>query len=284
MIVQAATATEGEEEVSGVIMPHRLTRIAVAVTWAVFGVTAVGCSSAKALNFCTDPNYAPAEFSRVTKVGTGELKRELAGADIDIARALAADLGASAQFTETSFSGIFDALRDRRCDAVISMANDTPERRQRVAFVDYLAAGQSVMARKDVPAISTVADLRGKTVAVARDTTEEQFLTAQNASASGGASIKILSFATENDAIYAVQQDAAQVYFGDTPVVVAAVAADKALVLGPEIVKPIPIGIALRPNDSLIGDLTTAVKKLYANGTMGQILARWNFTRYALAP
>jgi ABC-type amino acid transport substrate-binding protein len=247
------------------------------------GATAVACGSSKTLNFCTDPTYPPAEFYQVTKIGnSGELKRELAGADIDIAHAVADQMGTSVRFTETSFSGIFDALSSKRCDAVISMVNDTPDRRKTMAFVDYLAAGQSVMSRKDAPAVSAVTDLGGRTVAVAKDTTEEQFLTSQNSGTAGGTAIKILSFASENDAIYAVQQNAAQVYFGDTPVVTAAVAADKRLVMGPEIVKPIPIGIALRPGDDRIGDMTSAIKKLYSDGTMGQILAKWNFTRYAL--
>jgi polar amino acid transport system substrate-binding protein len=265
-------------------VPGRLARVAVAVTLVALAIMGAGCGSGRTINFCVDPSYPPAEFYQVTKTGTAELKRELAGADIDIARAIADNLGASAQFTETGFSGIFDALLAKRCDAAISMVNDTAERRQRVTFVDYLQAGQSVMSRKDEPPITSVTDLGGKSVAVAKDTTEEQFLTSQNASALAANPIKVLSLSTEDDAIYAVQQSAAQVYFGDTPVVGAAVASDRNLVLGPEIVKPIPIGIALRPGDSLSSDMTTAVKSLYAKGTMGQILARWNFTRFALNP
>jgi len=267
------------------VVPNRPARTAVAVACLLLGMFVVACSSpSKVVNFCIDPSYPPAEFYQVTKVGTGELKRELAGADIDVARAVAKEADASARFTETSFSGIFDALLNKSCDAVISMVNDTPERRARVEFVDYLAAGQSIMSRTGSTTVTSAADLGGKTVAVAKDTTEEQFLTAQNASSSGGSPIRILSFSTENDAIYAMQQGAAQIYFGDTPVVVAAVAADHGLVLGPEIVKPTPIGIALRPGDPLAGQLATAVKTLYGNGTMGQILARWNFTRYATSP
>jgi polar amino acid transport system substrate-binding protein len=266
------------------VAPHRLTRIIVAISCAALSLTAAGCGSSKTVNFCVDPSYPPAEYYGVAKVGTGELKRSLVGADIDVARAVAQRLGASARFTDTPFSGILDELLAKRCDAVISMVNDTAERRQQVAFVDYLAAGQSVMSPQGGPVIRTVADLRGKSVAVARDTTEEQFLRAQNASAAGGTGIGILSFATEEDAIYAVQHHAAQVYFGDTPVVVASVDADATLAQGPEIVAPIPIGIALRPQDPLIGDMTEAVRTLYADGTMGQTLAKWNFTRYAAAP
>lgn len=244
---------------------------------------AVACSSSsKTFNFCTDPTYPPAEFYQVGKVGTTELKRQIAGADIDIGHTVAKRLDASVRYTDTAFSNTIPALLDKRCDAIISFMNDTPERRKQVAFVDYLAAGQAVMIRKGDPAVNAVADLYGRTVSVARDTTEQTFLQQQNRSAPAGNQIKILSFATENDAIYALQQKAAQVYFGDTPIVTSAVAADKSLAMGAELVQPIPIGIAMRPGDSRIGKVTAAIRGMYDDGAMGRILAKWNFTRYAL--
>jgi polar amino acid transport system substrate-binding protein len=259
-------------------------RTAVAAGFAVLlAGTVAGCSSSDKLAFCTDPSYPPAEFYQVAKVGggTSELKRQLAGADIDIATEVAKRTGDSAEFVETSFSGIIDALEAKRCDAIISFMNDTAQRRQRLDFVDYLAAGQAVMTPKGGAAVTTVADLGGKRVSVAKDTTEEAFLTAANSGASAG-QIKILSFSTENDAIYAVQKGAADAYFGDTPIVESAVAADSSLVLGGELVKPSPIGIALRKGDSRVSDVGTAVKDMYTDGTMGKILAKWKFTRYAL--
>jgi polar amino acid transport system substrate-binding protein len=255
--------------------------VAVAVLLA-SGLTA--CSSSdKSLTFCTDPSYPPAEFYQVAKVGGGgsELKRQLAGADIDIATEVAKRNDKTAEFVETSFSGIIDAVEAKHCDAIISFMNDTSERRQRLDFVDYLAAGQSIMIPKAGPVVASAADLRGKRVAVAKDTTEEAFLRSTNASS--GQSIKILSFATENDAIYAVQQGAADAYFGDTPIVESAVAANSSLVMGGELVKPTPIGIALRKGDPQVADLNKAVQAMYRDGAMGRILAKWKFTRYALA-
>jgi ABC-type amino acid transport substrate-binding protein len=246
---------------------------------------AAACSSSKkTFTYCTDPNYPPAEFHQVGKVGTAELKRQLVGADIDIAHDVAKRIDRSVRYTETSFTGIIPALLDKRCDAIISFMNDTPERRKQVAFVDYLAAGQSVMIDKNAAPVNTVADLYGRTVSVARETTEEAFLNAQNKAAPAGQSISIKSYDTENDAIYALQQHTAQVYFGDTPIVESAVAADKSLAQGAELVKPTPIGIALRPGDPRIGKVTAAVRDSYDDGTMGRILAKWKFTRYAITP
>jgi polar amino acid transport system substrate-binding protein len=256
--------------------------MSVATVGLLLAGTVAGCSSSKSLSFCTDPSYPPAEFYQVTKVGGGgsELKRQLAGADIDIATEVAKRTDATVAFVETSFSGIIDAVQAKRCDAIISFMNDTPERRQTLDFVNYLEAGQSAMTAKGAAPVASVADLSGKKVSVAKDTTEEAFLTSTKGA---GAAITILSFGTENDAIYAVQKGAADVYFGDTPIVESAVAADSSLVMGGELVKPSAIGIALRKGDSRVADFSSAVKDMYTDGTMGKILAKWKFTRYALA-
>lgn len=248
---------------------------------------AAGCSSTvKTLTFCTDPTYPPAEFYKVQQAGAGSLKtlkRQLAGADIDIGTAVAQRLGRPVSFADTPFDQIITALQDRSCDAIISFMNDTPQRRQLVAFVDYLAAGQLILLPKGAPPVRAVPALYGRTVSVAQGTTEQQFLQAQNAHAPPGRPIKILAFATEDDAIYALQHGVAGAYFGDAPIVLAAAAADSSLTAGAQLVPPIPVGIAVRPGDPLHAQIAQAIKAMYQDGTMGTILSRWGWTRYALA-
>jgi ABC-type amino acid transport substrate-binding protein len=152
-----------------------------------------------------------------------------------------------------------------------------------VSFVDYLAAGQDIMLRKGTAPVNHVADLYGRSVSVAVSTTEADFLAAANKSAPSGQQIKITSYKSENDAILALRNGKVEAYFGDAPIVQSAVAADSSLVRGAELVKPIPVGIALRPGDSRIAKIQKAVNDLYGDGTMGRILAKWKFTRYALA-
>ena len=249
---------------------------------ALLGGGAAGCSpSPKTLTFCTDPTYPPAEFYQAAQVGTLTLKRKLVGADIDIGSAVAKQLGRPVAFADTPFDQIIAALQAGKCDAIISFMNDTLQRRQQVAFVDYLAAGQMILLPKGAPAVSQVSDLYGRTVSVAQGTTEQQFLQALNARAPAGRPIKIVSFATENDAIYALQHGAADAYFGDTPIVITAAAADSSLTAGAELVPPIPVGIAVRPGDPLHAQIAQAIKSMYQDGTMGTILSKWNWTRYA---
>ena len=98
--------------------------------------------SAGTLTFCTDATYPPEEFFQGTK---------LAGSDIDIGSEVARRLGMTAKFQNTGFDGIIAALIAKKCDAIISGMNDTPERRKQVAFVDYISVGQSLMVKKGNP-------------------------------------------------------------------------------------------------------------------------------------
>jgi polar amino acid transport system substrate-binding protein len=259
--------------------------VAAAVSGLLIAMALPACSSnssSDTLSFCTDPTYPPAEFYKVTRVGTADLRRVLSGADIDIGAAVAHKIGKRAKYVSTPFSKIIQQLLDKKCDAIISLMNDTPKRRTQVSFVDYLAAGQDVMLKKESAPVNSVQDLYGRSVSVATSTTEADFLAATNKTAPAGKQIKVKSYASENDAILALQHNDVEAYFGDAPIVQSAVAADSALVRGAELVKPIPVGIALRPGDSRIAKIQKAVNDLYGDGAMGQILAKWSFTRYAI--
>jgi len=241
-------------------------------------------SSSNTLSFCTDPTYPPAEFYQVSKVGSVSLKRQLVGADIDIGSAVADKMGKDARFVTTKFTDIIDHLLDKKCDAIISLMNDTSQRRTKVSFVDYLAAGQDLMLKKGTAPINSLAELYGRSVSVASGTTEEDFLKAANNAAPGGKQIVIKSYPSENNAILALDNGKVEAYFGDAPIVQSTVAADSSLVRGAELVKPIPVGIALRPGDSRIADVQKAVNDIYSDGTIGAILAKWKFTNYAITP
>ncbi len=275
---------------SGLRRPVRLS-IAIASVVLV-GLALSACASSKksstsgvgAFTYCTDPTYPPAEFYQAARRGAGELSKTLVGADIDIGKAVAKRLGGHAEFVTQPFADIIGSLLDKKCDAIISFINDTASRRQQMEFADYAASGQSVLVKNGSPIIREVSDLFGKTVSVARATTEEQFLTIQNNAAKGKPPIKILSFASDDDAIYALTQGAAEVYFGDTPVVSLLVSQNSSLTQGPEIVKAIPVGIAVRIGDSRVARVKKAISDMYADGTMGMILAKWKLTQFAITP
>ena len=233
--------------------------------------------SAGTLAFCSDITYPPEESY---KAGTTTPE----GSDIDIGTDIARRMGVKARFDNTGFDGIIAALLAKKCDAVISGMNDTPERRKQVAFVDYLKIGQSFMVRAGNPAnISSVASLSGKSASVETGTTNKDYLDAQSKQlqSQGKKPIKVVTFPKDTDAANALKTDKVDAYFGDSPVVAYYVEKDpKSFTIGGSPVNPIPIGIAIRKSDT---ELQSAVRKalagMYADGTMNKILVRWLLTK-----
>jgi polar amino acid transport system substrate-binding protein len=92
---------------------------------------------------------------------------EIVGLDVDIARAIAADLGVEAQFVNIGFDGLYDALLARRVDMVLSGLPYDPRWTEDVAYThNYFNAGQMLVTRVDENSISTMEDLTGHTIAI----------------------------------------------------------------------------------------------------------------------
>jgi polar amino acid transport system substrate-binding protein len=224
--------------------------------------------------FCSDVTYPPEE-SYPTPGG------QAVGSDVDIANDVAKQLGSTAQIKNTGFDGIIGALNSKRCDAIISGMNDTAERRKQVDFVDYLSVGQSFMVKAGNPNhITSLASAAGHTVSVEAGTTDRDFLAAQSAKLvkAGKSAINIKTFPKDTDAAAALKAGRVDAYFGDSPVVVYYVSKDKSFAVGGSPIAPIPIGIALRKNSPLEPKIKAAISKLYANGTIQKIVAKWGMT------
>jgi len=229
--------------------------------------------SAGTLVFCSDITYPPEESY---KAGTTTPE----GSDIDIGSDIAKRMGVKARFDNTGFDGIIAALLAKKCDAIISGMNDTPERRKQVAFVDYLKVGQSFMVRSGNPAhITGIDSLAGKSASVETGTTNKDYLDAQSKKlqSQGKKAIKVVTFPKDTDAANALKTNKVDAYFGDAPVVAYYIEKDpKSFSIGGTPVNPIPIGIAIRKGDT---ELQSAVRKavaaMYADGTMNTILVKW---------
>lgn len=229
--------------------------------------------SAGVLVFCSDITYPPEESYK-----TGTTTPE--GSDIDIGNYIAQKMGVKARFDNTGFDGIIAALLAKKCDAVISGMNDTPERRKQVAFVDYLKVGQSFMVKAGNPEnITGIATLAGKAASVETGTTNKDYLDAQSKSlqAQGKKGIKVVTFPKDTDAANALKTGKVDAYFGDAPVVAFYIEKDPtSFTIGGTPVNPISIGIAIRKSDTeLQAAVKEAVNAAYTDGTMDTILTRW---------
>lgn len=105
-----------------------------------------------------DPTYPPFENA------DGD---ELRGFDVDLARALAADLGLEVQFAYIAYDGLYDALATGRVDVLISALVIRPEQMKDFAYSDpYFNAGQVLLVPAGEREIDEMADLSGQTLAV----------------------------------------------------------------------------------------------------------------------
>ncbi|MBL9114055.1 MAG: transporter substrate-binding domain-containing protein [Verrucomicrobiaceae bacterium] len=97
-----------------------------------------------ALVIGTDATYPPFEYT--------DDRGELAGVDVDLGKALAADLGVPVVFKNIQFDGLIPALQSGSVDIIISSMTDTPERRKSLDFSDpYVTTAICLLVPKASP-------------------------------------------------------------------------------------------------------------------------------------
>ena len=133
------------------------------------------------------------------------------GISVEIAQALAAELGRPLQIENIPFTGLIPALKTGKIDLIISSMTATEERAKAVAFSEpYLTTGLALL----VPASSGASgladlDLPGKTIVVRQGTTGEVFARANIRQA------KILTLEKENACVLEVTQGKADGFIYD---------------------------------------------------------------------
>lgn len=227
---------------------------------------------------CTDVPYPPAEYLEGDKY---------VGYEIDLMNEVAKRLGTTAQYEKTLFDAIIPALQSKKCDAIISSMNVTEEREQQVAFVEYLEIGQSLMvATSTGKQVATLDDLSGTVVAVQVGTTLKDALDAKSKelTSSGAKKIDVQTFPDAGAAAAALAAGKVDVFFADSPVVAEYVnkQPDQFAFAG-EPIDPLPVGIALRKEDSALQEaVTDAVHAMYKDGAMKALLEKWKIADFAL--
>jgi cyclohexadienyl dehydratase len=102
--------------------------------------------------------------------------QQLAGIDIDMARALGRDLGVGVQFVDSSFSRLIDDVTSDRCDIAMFGIGVTPQRQERLRFTSpHLASdiyGITTKTNRRIGAWDDI-DRSGIVVAVAKGTLHE---------------------------------------------------------------------------------------------------------------
>jgi polar amino acid transport system substrate-binding protein len=112
----------------------------------------------------TDATFPPMEMVDANK--------NIVGLDVDLMNAAAKAAGFTVEFKNTAWDGIFAGLDNGKYDAVMSSVTITDERKGTMDFsIPYINAGQIIVVRAETNNVTTMADLKGKTVGAQIGTT-----------------------------------------------------------------------------------------------------------------
>jgi polar amino acid transport system substrate-binding protein len=127
---------------------------------------AVSCAKKEPtrITIATDATWPPMEMVDTDK--------SIVGFDIDLMNAAAKAGGFTVEFKNTAWDGIFAGLDNGKYDAVMSSVTITDERKKTMDFsLPYINAGQILVVKSEMSGVSTLDDLKGKTVGAQIGTT-----------------------------------------------------------------------------------------------------------------
>jgi glutamate transport system substrate-binding protein len=116
----------------------------------------------------------------VPPFGFKDTSGEVQGFDIDLAKAIADELGAKPKYIEALSDNRIAFLKDGTADLILSTMTITAERDQEIDFSEpYFIAKGRILVKKSDSSIKGVADLAGKNVCTALGSTYEETLKKQ---------------------------------------------------------------------------------------------------------
>lgn len=224
----------------------------------------------------SDIAYAPMEFY-IEGTETPD------GLDIDVAKAIALELGVEVEFINSGFDGLIGALDSEDFDIIMSAMTITDERSEQIDFVPYVNVGTGILVPAGNPNnIQSMDDLCGLTVSVQVGTIQVNQLEAANEECDED--INIVTFDTNPLAVEDLRTGGADAEMADFPVAfVDAEASDGDLEVLDVQIEPEPYGIGVRKDATdLKAVLEEALDAVRASGVYEQILESWSLSDAAL--
>ena len=201
----------------------------------------------------------------------------LTGIDIDLARALAAELGLEAQFTYFGYDGLYDALSTEQVDVLLSALVIAPERTRDFAYSEpYYDAGQVLIVPAD-SANTSADDLGNQRLAVELGALGHvEALALQRAQPS----LQVQTYGGVNETLDAVAAGAAdaalvdsvsaRLYLKERPTT-----APSLFILPPPVTSE-PYALVVRIEDrTLLEEINAALQRLSAVDELDAILNHW---------
>lgn len=222
------------------------------------------------ISFVTEATYPPFEMM--------DNNNDFQGFDIDIARAICAELKVECSFSNQSFDSLIPSLKFRRYDAAIAAMDVTAARQKQVDFSDIYYENSAVLiAKKGL--YKKVSDLANKSVGVQNGSSHQSYM-AENYAKDN---VLLLNFPSYQKAFLDLKNGRINGVFADSAVahewltkhakgefetVGAAVTDAKYFGTG--------FAIAVRKdNDELLAKINSSLQKLKNNGTYLKIYTKY---------
>ena len=113
-------------------------------------------------------------------------QQTIVGFDVSVAEKIADHLGVELKIEPMGFDALLGAMSTGKIDMIISGMSPTPERLKEVSFSkSYMTIEQKLLVRKeDQSDLTTIADFDGRTVAVQKQSTQEELAFSELSNAS----------------------------------------------------------------------------------------------------
>ena len=242
-------------------------------------ITCASPAGAGTIRAGSDVSYAPLEFYNKAHA--------MQGFDIDLAAAISSRIGSTIAVTNHTFDDLIPSVGKGSFDLAISAISDTRAREAKVDFVDYLLAGSGMLVPAGNPKhIFELAGLCGLRVDVQRGTSQETALVDQSKRCVDIhlAPLKLLTFATDDQAFKAFTDGKSDVHVTDYPVVAyLAKSNDHKFEVAGRQFALVPYGIAVsKKNTALRSQVVAALARVIADGTYDALLKKWGLEQGAL--
>ena len=228
-------------------------------------------SGDKVLRVGTNADFAPFEFQ--DENGSTEYQ----GFDMDLIRAVAKEMGYTADIQNINFDGLIPAMESGNIDIIASGMTINDERKGQVEFSDpYYTSGLTIVVPKDSP-IKGFADLKGKKIAVQIGTTSMK-----EAQKIEGADVKALN--SSADTFMELKAGNVDAIINDMPVndyYITKTGATDVVRLDEKLTSE-EYGFAMKKgNTELAEKVNAALKTLKENGEYDKIYQKWFGTKPA---
>jgi polar amino acid transport system substrate-binding protein len=196
------------------------------------------------------------------------------GFDIDLAQALADEMGLELELVEVDGTTRITFLQEDKIDMAVASMNHTRARDAAVDFsITYFWDNQSFLVRKG--SYSNLDELIGKKVAVNAGSSTIDSWREYSAEA-GGPEPELVEFTDKLAAMQALRDGAVEGYTEDNITLLVLAAGDPNLELLPGGHNPVQFGIGLPENDSKWRDAVNIVlQELWKKGIYHQIYEKW---------